>query len=109
MISVVKSITSWMGRGLRMGTDISYAMTKQEGALTRCGECNQLILYKGIPVPDARRGKWKMLDRMKVGDSLITTTEKECDRVRRAMYWRGIKHRSRKEPNGTGWRIWRIE
>tara|TARA_R100001015_G_C4616224_1_gene172332 strand:+ start:1154 stop:1432 length:279 start_codon:yes stop_codon:yes gene_type:complete len=92
-----------------MGTEISYAMTEKEVALTRCGECNQVILNKGIPVPAARRGKWKILDRMQVGDSLITTTEKECDRVRRAMYDRGIKYRSRKESNGTGWRIWRIE
>lgn len=109
MISVVKSITSWMGRGLRMGTAISYAMTNQEGVLKKCGECRQVILDRGIPIPESRRGKWKILDRMKVGDSLITTTEKECDRVRRAMYSKGIKHRSRKEPNGTGWRIWRIE
>jgi hypothetical protein len=109
VISVVKSITSWMGRGLRMGTDISYAMTKQEGALTRCGECNQVILNKGIPVPDGRKGKWKMLDRMEVGDSLITTTEREYNAARYSLYYRGIKHKSRKEPNGTGWRIWRIE
>ena len=84
MISVVKSITSWMARGLRMGTAISYAMTNQEGVLKKCGECRQVILDRGIPIPESRRGKWKILDRMKVGDSLITTTEKE----NKPNFWR---------------------
>lgn len=109
MISAVKNIMSWMERGLRMGTAISYAMTSKEGALQKCGECQQVVLEKGIPVPGAMRDRWKVLDRMEIGDSLITTTSQEYEKVRGAMYHRGMKYRSRKEPNGTGWRIWRIE
>lgn len=109
MISAARNIWSWMGRGLRMGTDISCAMTRKEGVLRKCGECGQVILEKGIPVPGAQRDKWAILDHMKVGDCLAMTTISDYEKVRGAMYHRGMKYRSRKEPNGTGYRIWRIE
>lgn len=99
---------SWMERGLRMATDISYAMTCKEGVVQRCEECGQVILEKGIPIPGAKRDKWNILDQMEVGDCLAATTETDYEKVRGAMYHRGMKYRSRKEPNGTGYRIWRI-
>jgi len=101
---------SWMERGLRMGTDISSAMIcRQEGALKRCAECKQVILEKGIPVPGGRRDRWNILSQMEIGDSLIATTVQDFEKVRAAMRYRGMEYRSRKEPNGTGYRIWRIE
>lgn len=110
MISAARNIFAWLERGLSMGTAISYAMTtKQEGVLKKCGECGQVILEKGIPVPGAQRDKWAILDRMEVGDCLAMTTVSDYEKVRGAMYHRGMKYRSRKEPNGTGYRIWRIE
>jgi hypothetical protein len=92
-----------------MGRDMSYAMTRQEGVVQRCGECGQVVLEKGIPVPGAQRDKWAILDQMDVGDCLSMTTIADYEKVRGAMYHRGMKYRSRKEPNGTGYRIWRIE
>jgi hypothetical protein len=109
VISAAKSIMSWMERGLRMGTDISYAMTRrQEGVLKKCGGCGQVILEKGIPVPGGRRDRWSILSQMEIGDSLITTTLQDFEKVRAAMRYRGMEYRSRKEPNGTGYRVWRI-
>jgi len=93
-----------------MGTDISFAMTRrQEGALKKCAECNQVVLEKGIPIPGGRRDRWNILSGMEVGDSLVATTERDFEKVRAAMRYRGMEYRSRKEPNGTGYRIWRIE
>ena len=100
---------SWMERGLRMGTTMSYAMICKEGVVRKCGECGQVILEKGIPIPSAQRDKWNILDQMEVGDCLAATTEADYEKVRSAMYHRGMKYRSRREPNGTGYRIWRIE
>ena len=109
MFSAAKTIMSWMERGLRMGTATSYAMICKEGVVQKCKECGQVILEKGIPIPGAQRDKWKILDQMEVGDCLAATTEADYEKVRGAMYHRGMKYRSRKEPNGTGYRIWRIE
>jgi len=109
VISAAKNIYAWLERGLSMGTAISYAMTRQEGVLKKCEECGQVILKKGIPIPGARRDRWAILDQMEVGDCLAATTESDYEKVRGAMYHRGMKYRSRKEPNGTGYRIWRIE
>lgn len=109
MTSAARNILSWLERGLRMGKDISYAMTlRQEGVLQKCGECGQVILEKGIPVPGAMRDRWSILGQMEVGDCLVATTVSDYEKVRGAMYHRGMKYRSRKEPNGTGYRIWRI-
>ena len=108
MTSAARSIWSWLERGLLMGRDISYAMTCKEGVVQRCGECGQVVLEKGIPVPGAQRDKWAILDQMDVGDCLSMTTIADYEKVRGAMYHRGMKYRSRKEPNGTGYRIWRI-
>jgi hypothetical protein len=98
-----------MGLGLRTATRISSAMTlKQEGVLKKCEECGQVILEKGIPVPGGRRDRWNILSQMEIGDSLITTTDQDFEKVRAAMRYRGMEYRSRKEPNGTGYRLWRI-
>ena len=77
--------------------------------MKKCEECGQVILEKGIPIPGARRDRWAILDQMEVGDCLAATTFSDYEKVRGAMHHRGMKYRSRKEPNGTGWRIWRIE
>ena len=76
--------------------------------MEKCGECGQVIIEKGIPVPPNAKEKWRFLDDMEIGDSLIVTTAHEFEKVRGSMYNRGIKYRSRKEPNGTGYRLWRI-
>lgn len=76
--------------------------------MIKCEECGKMILEKGIPVPPARRGKWNFLDEMEIGDSIAMTTEKEYDNARTAMRQKKMRYRSMKEPNGTGWRIWRI-
>jgi hypothetical protein len=93
-----------------MGTAISYAMTCKEGVVQKCNECGQVIVFleKGVPVPGVQRGKWNILDQMEIGDCLSATTETDYEKVRGAMYHRGMKYRSRKEPDGTGYRIWRI-
>jgi len=106
--SAARSILSWLERGLRMGTDISYAMTSKEGVLKKCGECGQMILEKGIPVPPARKNKWSFLDSMEVGDSLMVTTARDFENVRTAMRQRKMRYRSLKDPSGTSWRLWRI-
>lgn len=110
MISAANNIMSWLERGLRMGTDISYAMTKrQEGALKRCEGCGQMILERGIPVPPAKKNKWSFLDSMEVGDSLMVTTSRDFENARTAMRQRKMRYRSLKDPAGTGWRLWRIK
>ena len=67
-----------------------------------------MILEKGIPVPGKKRGKWDFLEKMELGDSIITTTMRDYDNARYAMRHRGMRYRSIKEPNGTGWRLWRV-
>ena len=109
MISAARNIFAWLERGLSMGTAISYAMTtRQEGVLKKCGGCGQVILEKGVPVPGGRRDRWNILSQMEIGDSLITTTVQDFEKVRAAMRYRGMEYRSRKEPNGTGYRVWRV-
>lgn len=75
-----------------------------------------MILDKGIPLPAAAKGKtsgkWKFLDTMEAGDSVLTTSPDEFDKARYAMIYyakkNGWEYATRKEPNGTGWRIWRV-
>lgn len=109
MITAVRSIGSWLERGLRMGTEISSAMTaKQERVSHAYGGRKQMILEKGVPVPKKKRGKWDFLDDMQLGESLMVTTRKDYENARSAMRFRKMKYRSMKDPAGTGWRIWRV-
>lgn len=79
-----------------------------EGVLRKCEDCGHMIMDRGIPVPERQRGKWDFLSDMEVGDSFIVTTHDEFEKVRGAMYHRKLGIRTRKEPDGTGWRVWRI-
>ena len=76
--------------------------------MIRCESCGQMILEKGIPIPQRTRGKWDFLNDMGVGDSIITTTPRDFENVRSAMRHRKMRYRSVKEANRAGWRIWRI-
>ena len=109
MISAAKNIWLWLERGLQMGASTSYAMTRQEGALSKHGKHMEIVVEKGIPLPEGRRGKWDILSELEIHDSIRFQTLRDFDRARRAALYRGIKFRSRKERDGSGYRIWRVE
>ena len=77
--------------------------------MQKCESCGQMILEKGIPLPPKKKGKWNFLNDMRIGDSIICTTIKDFEDIRGAMRYRKMRYRSLKEPQGTGWRIWRIK
>ena len=71
------------------------------------------MIEKGVPVPKPNRGKWAFINDMVVGDSIFVQDYADYEKARYSMInyckkndWRYI---SRKEPDGSGWRLWRTE
>lgn len=66
----------------------------------------------GIPVPTRKQPKCGVTsDRvraLRVGESFLVTTYKECDSCRNIARYIGIRMATRKIP-GEGWRVWRVE
>lgn len=67
---------------------------------------------KNVPIPKARRGRWAYMLEMEVGDSCFLEEYSEYEKARNALYHyakkNGWKTMSRKEPDGSGWRLWRL-
>jgi hypothetical protein len=87
----------------------TYCVTAQRRVvLMYCSSCQKKLIEKDKPVR-VQRGRWNpILDHLKDGDSFLVHTQKDYDSVRGCMYFRNIPHRSAKMPDGTGWRIWKV-
>jgi hypothetical protein len=69
------------------------------------------MIEKGVPIPKPRKSKWSFINDMEVGDSIHVDNEPDYQRARDAMRhycrineWNYI---TRKEPDGSGYRVWR--
>lgn len=69
------------------------------------------MIEKGVPIPVARKSKWLFIEKMEVGDSILLETADEYDKARYSMIYYCKKnnwsYQTRKQPDGTGYRIWR--
>ena len=73
-----------------------------------CSKCLNELVEKNVPIK-AKRGKWNFLNHLKDGDSILVGTEDEYNNARRTMYYKNIPLKSAKMPDGSGWRIWKVE
>lgn len=69
------------------------------------------MIEKDFHIPTPRRGRWAFINDMEIGDSIHVDFEPDYQRARDAMrhYCRknGWSYTTRKEPDGSGYRVWR--
>ena len=69
------------------------------------------MIDKGVPIPGKKKGKWSFINDMEVGDSIFLDNHSDFEKARYSMihYCKKNKwsYQTRKEPDGTGYRIWR--
>lgn len=67
----------------------------------------QLIIEKGMPIPNRKWGKYTQIaEDMEVGDSILIKTRKEAIRLRSAIYNTGAKAIMRKL-DFEEYRVWK--
>jgi len=95
-----------MGAGYATVEERYCAMEKVSVLMCEC--CGQ---FKGSIKKNAKmkniktRGRWNFLSDMDTGDTLELVNFDDFENARRAMHYRGIKYRSAKMNDGSGYQL----